>query len=42
MEELNSIQGTSMNINGYYAPESKKAENAMRPSSTLNGIIEAI
>ena len=42
IEELNSIQGTSMNINGYYAPESKKAENAMRPSSTLNGIIEAI
>ena len=42
IEELNSIQGTAMNINGYYAPDSLKAERAMRPSPTLNAIIEAI
>ena len=42
IEELNSIQGTAMNIDGYYAPESKKAQEAMRPSASLNAIIEAI
>ena len=41
-EELNSIQGTAMNIDGYYAPKSKKAQEAMRPSPSLNAIIEAI
>ena len=42
IEELNSIQGTTVNIDGYFAPESKKAQEAMRPSPTLNAIIEAI
>ena len=42
IEELNSIQGTAINIDGYFAPESKKAQEAMRPSPTLNAIIEAI
>ena len=42
IEELNSIQGTTMNIDGYFAPVSKKAQEAMRPSPTLNAIIEAI
>ena len=42
IEELNSIQGTAMNIDGYYAPESKKAQEAMRPSPALNAIIKAI
>ena len=42
IEELNSIQGTAMNIDGYYAPESIKAQEAMRPSPALNAIIEAI
>ena len=41
-EELKSIQGTAMNIDGYYAPKSKKAQEAMRPSPSLNAIIEAI
>ena len=42
IEELNSIQGTSIDIQGYYSLMSKKAEDAMRPSPTLNDIIEAI
>lgn len=42
IKELNSIQGTSINIQGYYSLMSKKAEEAMRPSPTLNNIIEAI
>lgn len=42
IKELNSIQGTSINIQGYYSLMSKKAEVAMRPSPTLNNIIEAI
>ena len=42
IEELNSIQGTATYIDGYYAPETKKAQQAMRPSPTLNAIIEAI
>ena len=42
IKELNSIQGTAMKIDGYYAPESKKAQEAMRPSPALNAIIEAI
>ena len=40
--ELNSIQGSAINLNGYYAPEAKKASDAMRPSSTLNTIINSI
>ena len=42
VEELNSIQGNTANIDGYYAPEPKKAQEAMRPSPTLNAIIETI
>ena len=42
IKELNSIQGTSIDIQGYYSLMSKKAEDAMRPSPTLNDIIEAI
>lgn len=42
IEELNSIQGTATDIDGYYAPETKKAQQAMRPSPALNAIIEAI
>ena len=42
IEELNSIQGTSIDIQGYYSLMSKKAEDAMRPSPTFNDIIEAI
>ena len=42
VDELIAIQGTAINIYGYYAPESKKAQEAMRPSASLNAIIEAL
>ena len=42
ISELNAVQGFAVDISGYYAPNSKKASEAMRPSATLNAIIEAI
>jgi isocitrate dehydrogenase len=39
--ELNSVQGPAMNIGGYYQPDPKQAAAAMRPSATLNAIIDA-
>jgi len=42
VDELNATQGTAMNIDGYYAPKPAKATDAMRPSSTLNAIVNAI
>ena len=41
MEELNSVQGVPVDIGGYYQPELAKVTAAMRPSSTLNAIIDA-
>ena len=37
--ELNAIQGSSINIGGYYKPNDPLADIAMRPNSTLNSII---
>ena len=42
VEELNSVQGAAMDIDGYYFPDESKAAQAMRPSPTLNAIIDAI
>lgn len=42
VEELNAVQGTAIDIDGYYYPGPVKAEEAMRPSASLNAIIEAI
>ena len=36
VEELNSIQGTGQDINGYYFADRALASAAMRPSDTLN------
>ena len=36
VEELNSIQGTGQDINGYYFADRTLASAAMRPSDTLN------
>jgi isocitrate dehydrogenase len=41
-EELIGAQGKPQNIGGYYQPDPVKTEKAMRPSATLNGIIDAI
>ncbi|MDH3293163.1 MAG: NADP-dependent isocitrate dehydrogenase, partial [Acidimicrobiia bacterium] len=38
--ELNAVQGQPMDIGGYYHPDEARAVPAMRPSATLNGIID--
>ncbi|WP_461643111.1 NADP-dependent isocitrate dehydrogenase [Labilibaculum euxinus] len=40
--ELNDAQGAPMNIGGYFMPNEELANKAMRPSTTLNAIIDAI
>ena len=42
VNELNAAQGESMNLAGYYAPDDELAASAMRPSATLNQIINGI
>ena len=42
MEELLSVEGKAQDIGGYYHPDDAKAEAAMRPSATLNAIIDSI
>ncbi|MDD9932699.1 MAG: NADP-dependent isocitrate dehydrogenase [Myxococcales bacterium] len=42
VEELNGAQGPAQEIGGYYRPDEAKASEAMRPSATLNGIIDGI
>ena len=39
INELNSIQGESINIGGYYLPNSILADKAMQPSNTLTKIL---
>lgn len=41
-EELLAAQGKPVDLGGYYRPEPMKVAKAMRPSPTLNGIIDAI
>ncbi|MEP0481072.1 MAG: NADP-dependent isocitrate dehydrogenase, partial [Nonlabens sp.] len=38
--ELIAVQGKAMDIGGYYLPNPEKEEAAMRPSATLNAIID--
>jgi isocitrate dehydrogenase len=40
--ELLAAEGSAQDIGGYYLPDDAKAEAAMRPSATLNAIIDAI
>ena len=42
LEELLSIEGKPQDIGGYFHPDDTKAEKAMRPSTTLNSIIDSI
>ncbi|HEU4688255.1 MAG TPA: NADP-dependent isocitrate dehydrogenase [Vicinamibacterales bacterium] len=42
VSELNGVQGKSVEIGGYYHPDSAKTAKAMRPSATLNTIIDAL
>ena len=41
-EELISAQGKPQDIGGYYYPNTEKTDDAMRPSETLNKIIDSI
>lgn len=42
VKELNDAQGPAQDIGGYFQPDEAKAYAAMRPSATLNAIIDAI
>jgi len=42
MDELNAAQGSPVDLGGYFLPDDLKASNAMRPSATLNAIIDAM
>ena len=41
VDELDSVQGQSVEIDGYYRPDSDKVVAAMRPSETLNEALES-
>jgi len=41
-QELLAAQGKPQDVGGYYHPNDEKASKAMRPSATLNRIIDAI
>ena len=42
VQELNDAQGQPVEIGGYYLPNHEMSAKAMRPSATLNAIIDAI
>ncbi|MAR31741.1 MAG: isocitrate dehydrogenase (NADP(+)) [Dehalococcoidia bacterium] len=42
VQELIEVQGSAVDIGGYYLPNDDLASKAMRPSSTLNSIIDKI
>ncbi len=42
IDELNSAQGRTIEMKGYYQPDENLVAKAMRPSSTLNSIIDSI
>ncbi|MBP6002382.1 MAG: NADP-dependent isocitrate dehydrogenase [Pyrinomonadaceae bacterium] len=41
-EELIGAQGKPQDVGGYYHPDAAKADAAMRPSATLNAIVDGI
>jgi isocitrate dehydrogenase len=42
VEELNAVQGKPVDIGGYYRPDKVKAAEVMRPSATLNAVIDSL
>jgi isocitrate dehydrogenase len=40
LEELAAVQGSPIDLGGYYRPDPERAAEAMRPSATLNAAIE--
>ncbi len=41
-EELLAAQGSPVDVGGYYLPDDAMAEKEMRPSPTLNAVIDAL
>jgi isocitrate dehydrogenase len=42
VEELNAVQGKPADIGGYYVSVPAKAGSVMRPSATLNAVIDPL
>ncbi len=42
VDELNSVQGATIDVDGYYLPDAEMVANAMRPSDTFNSILAQI
>ncbi|WP_233862285.1 NADP-dependent isocitrate dehydrogenase [Tenacibaculum piscium] len=42
VNELNKVQGKAVNIGGYYKPNDILTDNVMKPSETLNTILQSI
>ena len=42
VEELLAVQGSPVDVGGYYQPDLAKANTALRPSATLNGILAGV
>jgi isocitrate dehydrogenase len=42
VSELSEVQGSAVDLGGYYHPDSKKAATAMRPSPTFNAALETL
>ncbi len=42
VEELNAVQGSPVEIGGYYRPDPERMARAMRPSATLNAALQEL
>jgi len=42
VNELNSVQGKSVDIGGYYMPDGEMTEAVMRPSATFNTVLDTV
>ena len=42
VKELLEVQGQPVDLGGYFMPDEEKAAKVMRPSITLNGIIDSM
>ena len=42
VEELNGVQGSPVELGGYYRPDPARIDSAMRPSATFNAALAAL
>lgn len=42
VDELNTVQGKKVDLGGYYHPDDSKLASVMRPSTTLNSVIDSL